>query len=210
MKPKSVIKLFILAIIAAASLWSCSGKDNSEIRISDSDRQLIADAIRSEIASAPSIDSIANTPLVVSPSISMYNDSYSTQDTLRLVAVVTPFLFVIVVVWLVLYFKNKNLQAKYHVVELSVNRAQPLPEVFYTGAKGTTDALNRKRLFYGLVWIAFGVTGLIFFAAVNAEPGAALSVLPLLVGVAKVICYFVEQRTSRNNGCENTPSDKNL
>lgn len=202
MKSKSLLKVLLFAIIATAGISSCSFS-KGDIELDDSERARIVEAVRAELASAPSIDSLANTPVIVSPSI-YHNGNKISRDTLRLVATIIPFVFVIAVVWMLLYYKNKNLMAKYRVIELSINRSEKLPEVFYTGAKATNMALNRRRLFNGMIWVGFGLTAMAFFSTVEVKAMVAVSLLPIFIGVAKIVCYFIEQKSIKNQ--DNTDS----
>ncbi|GEM_PF-2132838 len=208
MGTKFLFKVILLALITTIGISACSSSSSKkELEISDFDRERIADVVRAEIAATPSIDSLANTPLIVAPSIEV-NDR-SSMTALRIVALTVPFGFVIVIVWMLLNFKNQNLIAKYKVIELSINNREKLPEVFYTGAKATRDALNRRRLFNGMIWMAFGITGMVFFLSINnsdTNPGFAISLLPTLIGVAKIICYYIDNKAQNKS---NADTDEN-
>ena len=68
MGTKFLFKVILLALITTIGISACSSSSSKkELEISDFDRERIADVVRAEIAATPSIDSLANTPLIVAP-----------------------------------------------------------------------------------------------------------------------------------------------
>lgn len=191
-----LINILLCAVIAVASLTGCR-HDNSQSQINEEMRKEMAEAIRAEIISASSLDSLANTPVYVSPSIYVESSDSGVdgEHVLRMLALMIPFAFVIAIIWIVLHYKRQNLLSKYKIIELSIINRQPLPEAFYGGRRGATGMINRKRLSNGMMWIAFGLAGVIFFLCEDVMAMMALCLLPIFIGAAKIVSYFVEQRS---------------
>lgn len=192
---EKLLKLLVCAAITVTAMTGCTIHESSG-RISEFDKQAIAEQIRMELATIPSIDSIANTPVIVSPTIQV--DSYArheNRDTLKMVAICLPFLFVIAVLWIYLHYTRTNLLSKYQVINKALDKGITLPDSFYRGNKPGITKGNSKLLSSGMIWIAFGITGIIFFGTTDSEEMQALCVLPVLVGITKIISFVVEKRS---------------
>lgn len=192
---EKLLKLFVCAAITVIVMSGCSYQESSG-RINEFDRQAIAEQIRMELATIPSIDSIAHTPVIVSPTITV--DSYGKKDVreiAKMVVICIPFLFVIAVLWIYLHYTRTNLLSKYQVINNAIDKGIELPEAFYRGNKSKYAKGNSKLLSSGMIWIAFGITGIIFFGTTDSEEMQELCILPVLVGITKIISFLVEKRS---------------
>lgn len=110
-----------------------------------------------------------------------------------------PFASVILVIFLALSHVHKKRKLRYHTIELAITSGHELPDSFY---ESFDNPKHKSRLQSALVWMAWGLgLGLLFF--VCGEPEfAAIGSIPLLVGIAKLITYFVEDRPKKEKDAE--------
>lgn len=191
-----LINILLCATIAVAALTGCR-RDDSGLKLDDQLRKEVAEVVRAEMLTATSLDSLANTPVYVSPNIYVESSKSDVrgEHLLRVLALLVPFAFVVAIVWIALYYKRQNLLSRYRIVELSIINRQPLPDAFYGGKASNPGRINRKRLYNGMLWIAFGLVGVIFFLCEDQAPMMSLCLLPVFIGIAKIVSYFVEQRS---------------
>lgn len=108
-----------------------------------------------------------------------------------LIAMVTPFLSIIIIVFLALLFSNKKRRLRYHTMELAITNGKDLPASFY---ENFDNSSTKSMLHSALVWIAWGVGITLFLMVVGNLVWATIGVIPLLVGVAKLITHIIENR----------------
>ena len=75
------------------------------------------------------------------------------------------------------------------LIEKAIECNYPLPDDFFKAPKR-----HRSRLQSALVWIAWGVGIISFCLIMSNDTVYAIGLIPLLVGIAKLITYFVEDR----------------
>lgn len=132
-----------------------------------------------------------NTPLT----ISVDNDNTLTKGNLpvKILGITVPFIFAIVVLWLILHFRNDRERERLRVLEASLRNDRAIPDGFYR-------CLERKpvesKLQSGICWIGAGLAIILFFLGV-AEEVAPIGVLPLFIGLAQVAVYRVQSRKDR-------------
>lgn len=195
----NLLKVLVLAALAVTSLSGCT-ISNSRDGLDEFDREMIKDQIRSELAEIPSFDSIANTQVIVSPSITVRKKSNNTE---KVIVICIPFLFTLAVLWICLYYKRANMLDKYRVISESIDKGVQLPDTFYNNGKNPGVYRRNKDLKGGMMWIAIGVFGIIFFSVVSSEEMIAICTLPVLVGIVKIISAIIENRSAE------TVNDKN-
>ena len=79
-----------------------------------------------------------------------------------------------------------------------------LPESFFA----IPEAEKKSRLQSGLVWIGWGLGLICLFAVCGSIKTAMIGLIPLFVGTAKLITYFVEDRKKDNNENNNYSNDE--
>ena len=106
---------------------------------------------------------------------------------------VFPLVSLIAIVWLIVWFSTRKSRDRNRLVAMSIERGIPLPPDYFR-------QVQRSRLQSGLVWVMWGIGIMIFFLiAVGAKTAAVLGLIPLLVGAAKLITYFVEDRPNNRD-----------
>ncbi len=108
------------------------------------------------------------------------------------VAIVVPFAFVILVIWIICRYSTSRNRERSKLIEMSIRERVPLPDAFYKTEK--SYYLGPRRLSSGIVWIGVGISVSLFFFAVGSEEMAALGLIPLFVGIARIVVYFVGKR----------------
>lgn len=191
----NLLKLLVSAVIAVASLSGCT-ISSSNGQLSDMDREMIKEQIRAELAQVPSLDSLANTPIVVSPTIEVKDNR--SRDLLKLAVIYLPFLFTIVVLLIILHYKRANLLAKYRIIDQALEKGVTLPDAFYTDGKSSPVRMKSRQLTNGMMWVACGISGIIFFIVVDAEVPGALCIFPVLVGVVKIISSYLDNKNHKS------------
>ena len=89
----------------------------------------------------------------------------------------------------------------------------PLPEAFFNNGfaartskvmesvarGGRVYRIDSRRLSNALIWMGVGIVGFIFFMTVDAKEPACLALLPVFIGLAKLISYFAELYFAERN-----------
>ncbi|MGC9151217.1 MAG: DUF6249 domain-containing protein [Microbacter sp.] len=104
---------------------------------------------------------------------------------------IMPFLTAILIVFIVMYSKRKKEQQLMMLYQKAIESGRDIPEDFF---KRPEDA-PKSYLLKGLIWTGIGlglsIGGLILM---GFDSPWAFGLIPLLVGVAYGISYFVEQK----------------
>lgn len=108
-------------------------------------------------------------------------------------------------VFLICSFIYRKRTYRYRIIEKAIENNVPISESILTDWESQNKG-NKKssQLQSALVWIAWGLGIMIFFLICGLYEMAGISSIPLLVGVAKLITYFIErgnilhQETAKN------------
>ncbi len=209
--------LVALAIGGAATMSSCESDKHHDIeRIRQEIRVELTEQIRDELQTTLAFDSIGSTPIYISPSVEIdapRSSADNFHEVSKMIAVFLPFVFVIGLVWMLLSYRRKNLLAKYRLIEYSIEKKMPLPEAFFNNGfaartskvmesvtrGGRVYRIDSRRLSNALIWMGVGIVGFIFFMTVDAKEPACLALLPVFIGLAKLISYFAELYFNERN-----------
>ena len=111
------------------------------------------------------------------------------------IAIVTPFASIVLIIFFAIRGITSRQRERNKLIEKAIDNNYPLPDNFFISQKSP-----RTRLQSALVWIAWGVGVVAFFLIVDPTVTAySLGLIPLLVGAAKLITYFIEDRKKDNN-----------
>ena len=168
-----------------------------------------------EIDAEVLLDSIVATPVITHHMSDCWDDDFGytskshwIRDISRLIISVCAILafpaFVIIIITVLLRNKRRMLLDKYQVIENAMRSGYNLPEVFYLSKSPRYD--DYRRLRSALLWMACGISMMAFGGIMDVEPVVAVGVLPLLIGVAKLIVYVIARR---DNNSKQTGSDYN-
>ncbi len=106
---------------------------------------------------------------------------------------------VTVITLMVIYLRQKRnrLLDRYRLIENALRCGYQLPESFYTGS--TPIDLSLRQLRTSLLWIGIGATLMLFFAICDTEEMVVLMLIPVVIGVARLIVYLTGRRQLRNS-----------
>jgi len=111
--------------------------------------------------------------------------------TATVLALTVPFAAAIICLWLFLNYLRKVTFDRNRVVETAIREGRELPPAFFYILGKTSP---ERRFKAALLWIAWGLGLMIFFIIVDATPVVALMSIPVMIGVAKVVTYFMFDR----------------
>lgn len=210
---KRLVYFLAITLIASISLSSCQRKAITQEEI-DKINHKINDAlvelnnhydedstISITIDSANTDSTIAiNTPKKDKKTeitiIQQSNDGQSIGIVLIVfIAIVTPFACVVLIVFFAIRGITSRQREHNKLIEKAIDNNYPLPNNFFEAPKQ-----NKSRLQSALVWLAWGI-GIIAFCLIISgakNTAYAIGLIPLLVGSAKLITYFVEDRKKGN------------
>jgi uncharacterized membrane protein HdeD (DUF308 family) len=130
------------------------------------------------------------------------------EYTIQIVAVIggllTGVLIFTLPIFFICYFIYRKRTIRYRIAEKAIEKNMTLPESFFA----IPEAEKKSRLQSGLVWIGWGLGLICLFAVCGSIKTAMIGLIPLFVGVAKLITYFVEDRKKDNNENNNYSNDE--
>lgn len=206
---KRLVYFLAAALIASVSLSSCQRKaitqeeidefnqkiNDALVELNNSDDEDSTISITIDSASTDSTITI-NTPKKDKKTeitiIQQSNDGQSIGMVLIVfIAIVTPFACVVLIVFFAIKGITSRQREHNKIVEKAIESNYPLPDDFFKAPK-----LHKSRLQSALVWLAWGIGVIAFFLIVSGINNTvyAIGLIPLLVGAAKLITYFVEDR----------------
>lgn len=212
---RRLIYFLAVAFIAGISFTSCQRKAITQAEIDEFSRQINKkieqlDKIKTSDSSVIINDSSATDSIV---KIKAENDKQKAEITIiqgqndRLksegvfiiaivfIAIVTPFTSLVLIVFFAIRGITCRQRERNKLIEKAIDNNYPLPDDFFSSQKN-----SRTRLQSALVWLAWGVGIVVFFLIVDPTVTAySIGLIPLLVGAAKLITYFVEDRKKDNN-----------
>ena len=212
---KRLIYFFTISIIASISFSSCQRKAITQEEIEEFSRQINEkleqlDRINSSNSSVVINDSSATDSIV---RIKAENDTQKAEITIIqnqkdrfesegifilaivFIAIVTPFASIVLIIFFAIRGITSRQRERNKLIEKAIDNNYPLPDNFFISQKSP-----RTRLQSALVWLAWGVGVVAFFLIVDPTVTAySLGLIPLLVGAAKLITYFIEDRKKDNN-----------
>mgnify|MGYP003294740799 CR=1 FL=1 len=104
------------------------------------------------------------------------------------IAIITPFACLVLIVFFIIKGITSRQREHNKLIEKAIENNYPLPDKFFD-----TPKRHKSRLQSSLVWLAWGIGTMGFFYIVDpTETAYSIGLIPLLVGVAKLITYFVE------------------
>ena len=118
----------------------------------------------------------------------------------QIVAISFPFVVAALIVFFVLFFKGKNLRAKYHLMEHALEKGQNLdPKLFQETTPAPKNQLQRAGINIG-AGVGILIGGIILMKS-NSEFATvvlAISMIPIFIGLGSLAVYFIENRKKEN------------
>lgn len=105
-----------------------------------------------------------------------------------------PVMALIIIVWIIAWYSTRKNRERDRVVAMAVERGIPLPPDYFRASTA------KSRLQSGLVWVMWGIgIAIIFLLVSGARTAVVLGLIPFLVGSAKLITYFIEDRPNKRD-----------
>ena len=208
---RHLVYFLATALIAGISFTSCQRKAITQEEIDELNRQISEklamienndDTTTSITIDSASTDSTIkiNTPRNDKKTeitiIQGHNGGESVGAVLFLSIVATAhFACAVLIVFFIIRGITSRQREHNKLIEKAIECNYPLPNDFFKAPKQ-----SKSRLQSALVWLAWGVGIIAFCLIVSGAKDTvfAIGFIPLLVGVAKLITYFVEDRKKEN------------
>lgn len=140
------------------------------------------------------------------------------EGVAQLMAVTVPFIFAFLVIFFYIYFRNKQKQTHYKVIETAIEAGRELPDKFFeTSSPKPARPDKLAALNQGLVFLGIGL-GLALWSIVKWCIGGTetfaggygififgLALICILVGAGKMVLYRISSR--RDNGGTETDQE---
>lgn len=105
-------------------------------------------------------------------------------------AISAPFICIVLIVFFIIRGNTLRQRDRNKLIGKAIDNKYPIPDNLFEAPKAP-----QSRLHSALVWIACGIGFTIFFFVVAPDKSAfAIGLIPSLVGIAKLITYFIEDR----------------
>lgn len=212
---KRLVYFLVVALIACVSLSSCQRKAITQEEIDEFSRQI--NEKLEQLNKTKTSDSciIINDSSVTDSIINIKteNDRQKAEITIIqaqkdrfesegifviiivFIAIVTPFACIVLIIFFTIRGITSRQREHNKLIEKAIDNNYHLPDNFFISQKNP-----RTRLQSALVWLAWGIGIVGFFLIVDPKNTVySLGLIPLLVGTAKLITYFVEDRKKDNN-----------
>lgn len=117
------------------------------------------------------------------------------ENLVPIVAISFPFLFAVLTVFFVLWYKYKDNKRRYVVLEKALESGRDLPDNFFQPQRKTPH--NRLSNSVTLMGVGLGVA--IFGAIIGQIEVCALAVIPFILGIGQFIVYMIEKKEGKQN-----------
>lgn len=116
-------------------------------------------------------------------------DGFKGFILISIIALIATFALPAIIIFLVLYYRNKKRKDRYQVIEKAIESGQPLPEEFVKETKVEDDNIRTK----GIKNIFLGLGLAIFFYAMSSSFFlASIGLMIMLNGVGQLVIYFTK------------------
>lgn len=117
------------------------------------------------------------------------------KNLVPIVAISFPFLFAVLTVFFVLWYKYKDNKRRYVVLEKALEAGRDLPDNFFQ----TQKKMPHNRLSNSVMLMGVGLGVAIFGAIIDQIEVCALAVIPFILGVGQFVVYIIEKREAKQN-----------
>lgn len=214
---KRLINIAVIAVFMTLSITSCQAHDSDKI---EQNMEIIATTINEELDTTQNFEQNvekiayklkekfenvdANTPIIYNEEARKTIEAkYDHQEemmeyTISIIAIIggllTGILICVLPIFFICYFIYRKRTIRYRIAEKAIEKNMTLPESFFA----LPEDYKKSRLQSGLVWIGWGLGLICLFLVCDSIKTAMIGLIPLFVGTAKLITYFVEDRNNDN------------
>ena len=198
---------YFLTIVIIANIFfsSCQRKAITQEEINEFSQKIntelaelnknAKDSITTAIPDSSSSDSVViitpdETAKIANISIHQSNNDAGFWIVLIVfIAFLIPFASLVLIIFFALRAITSRQRERNKLIEIAIKSNYPLPDNFFSNPQ-----TSRTRLQSALVWLACGIGTIAFFLVIFDDALYAIGIIPLLIGIAKLITYFVEDR----------------
>ncbi len=110
--------------------------------------------------------------------------------------VMTPFVFVIVLIIIGSYSRNRDAQRRYELYQKSLELGQPLPEHFFEEPKKQHPSSNLKK---GIIALAVGLALVLSYLVIGNKFILVAGIIPAFVGLGFLFVHYLEKPKDNNS-----------
>ena len=119
-------------------------------------------------------------------------------DVIGVISIITVFSACIAFIFIIAFYTYKTQQAKFKLLEKSVETGQPLPSQFFKSQN--KNALSKGIL---LTMAGIGLFIALYFGSSFKPQSAFWGFIPFLLGIGYLIIYFIERKNKENQDSVN-------
>ncbi len=191
---KTTLKTILFALISIVIFSSCSDEELKQQQLNEA----VTSALNERLNQSDSV-STKHFSEPININIREFSDGEKEAvyiTAIVFIALIIPFFAIVMSVFIIARFMFKKVQSRNRIIEKAIDNNAQLPEDFFNEPKK-----SKTRLQSALVWIAWGIgIALVLFVLQPEDAGPKTSYIigsiPFLVGIAKLITYFVEDRNN--------------
>ncbi len=191
---KTTLKTIVFALISIVIFSSCNDEELKQQKLNEA----VTSALNERFNQSDSVSTKHFSEPININITEMSSGELQAHWITAIVAigVMTPFITIVIIILLIVRFNIKKVQSRNRIIEKALDNNTQLPEEFFNESKK-----SKTRLQSALVWIAWGVgIAIVLFVLQPEDAGPKTSYIigciPFLVGIAKLITYFVEDRNN--------------
>ena len=127
-----------------------------------------------------------------------------TSQIIPIIAIIFGTLCPVLIIFAIFYFRNKDRNRKYKVIEKAIEAGQPIPEEIFLESTGQQDSMGKgiKKIFIGLGLFVF-----LWFITGDLSIGS-IGFLVTLIGVGEVIAAYYKKDQPEKGPKKSTPYNK--
>ena len=201
---KRLVYIFAIVIIAIISFSCCHRKAITQAEIDEINQKINTelaqlnknneDSICIAVSDSSTTDSIATINSNENSKIS--NISINQQPAnnegfwitlIVSIAIIVPFASLVIIILFAIKAITKHKHEHNELIAKAIESNYSLPDNFFVKPQTT-----RTRLQSALVWSACGIGTIVFFLLISDDALYAIGLIPLLIGIAKLITYIIE------------------
>lgn len=119
------------------------------------------------------------------------NNSNMPLGPLAIVTIVLmPFLFVLLILLIQGYIRDKEAKRKYDLYMKSLEMGQSIPEHFFDEPKKANPVSNLKK---GILWFVVGLALLIYFLVVKDTDALIVGIVPTFIGIGYLVVHLLDK-----------------
>lgn len=134
------------------------------------------------------------------PGTAGHNEEFYYGFVLPVLIVGIVFLFLAFVIGMVLYMRSRRHKLLHETIRSMIEKGVPIPPELLSSGERNVAPRTRSDLRTGLMMTGAGIGLLLFYHNANNPPMERVGWIPILIGVAFLITWFIEKKNKNNHG----------